>query len=206
MSNVADFDPSRDVIATSTDREIPLATLASYKSIVWSVFSDLTTTSVSRLPLLYQYISSGRPNPRRLRRRVRRVTVFPAGDPNGIALAMQAGAHVLIAGQQPVQNVLPRRADLLVRWPMIPLYETEDPQTGSPDLTDPPGDHGFAYQDLCLEAIDYGYLPTPRARIPGTGATAGIARLPPVTVNPDPRRRATTPCAMPSRSIPTSRP
>jgi hypothetical protein len=171
VSNVADFDPSRDVISTSTEREIPLTTLASYKAIVWSVFGDLTTTNPTRLPLLYQYIQfrstqsatgSGACNAA--------AGVSGKVVPNGIALAMQAGSHVLIAGQQPVQNVLPRRADLTVRWPMIPLYETEDPQTGSPDVSDPPGDHGFAYQDLCLEAIDYGYLPTARARLPGSGS------------------------------------
>ncbi len=170
VSNVGEFDPARDVISSSVEREIPLGTLAAYKSIVWSVFGDVTTTAVARLPLLYQYIQF-------------RSTALGPGSacgsttgvsgkvvPNGLALAMQAGVHVLITGQQPVQNVLPRRADLIVRWPMIPLYETEDPQTGTPDIGDPPGAAGFAYQDLCVEAIDFGYLPTPRARIPGSGS------------------------------------
>ncbi len=171
MSNVRDFDPSRDVISASTERELPLVTVASYKSIVWSVFGDLTTTAVTRLPLLYQYIQF------RSTQQTTSGSACNAGAgvsgkvvPNALALAMQAGVHVLIAGQQPVQNVMPRRADLIVRWPMIPLYETEDPQTGSPDVSNPPGANGFAYQDLCLEAIDYGYLPNPRARLPGSGS------------------------------------
>ncbi len=170
VSNVSEFDPSRDVIAVSTEREIPLTTLAAYKSIVWSVFGDLTTTAVTRLPLLYQYIQFRSSQPAANSACSTTPGVSGKVVPNGIALAMQAGVHVLIAGQQPVQNVLPRRADLLVRWPMIPLYETEDPQTGAPDIEDPPGGHGFAYQDLCLEAIDYGYLPNTRARVPGTGS------------------------------------
>ncbi len=171
VSNVAEFDLSRDVVSVSTEREIPLTTIAAYKSVIWSVFSDLTTTNVTRLPLLYRYIQF-------------RSTQAASGTsacsasagvsgkvvPNAIALAMQAGAHVLIAGQQPVQNVLPRVGGFSVRWPMIPLYETEDPQTGTPDLEDPPGGDGFAYQDLCLEVIDYGYLPTSRARLPGSGS------------------------------------
>ena len=171
VSNVADFDPGRDVISISSEREIPLTTLASYKSIVWSVFSDVTTTSTQRLPLLYQYIQF-RSNQGTATTSACNVTTGVSGKvvPNGIALAMQAGAHVMISGQQPIQNVLPRRADLPVRWPMIPLYETEDPQTGTPDVANPPGGNGFAYQDLCLEAIDFGYLPTSRARIPGSGS------------------------------------
>ncbi len=171
VSNVGDFDPLRDIISSSTEREIPLVTLASYKAIVWSVFGEVTTTSVTRLPLLYQYIhfrstqTSAATSPCDAR-----VGVSGKVVPNAIALSMQAGVHVLIAGQQPVQNILPRRADLFVRWPLIPLYETEDPQTGTPDIEHPPGSNGFAVQDLCLDAIDFGYLPTSRARLPGTGS------------------------------------
>jgi hypothetical protein len=170
VSNLAEFDPGRDMLATSTEREIPLATLALYKSIIWSVFGDIATTNVSRLPLLYQYIAfrSTRPVPA--------TSACSAGAgasgkvvPNVIALAMQAGVHMLIAGQQPIQNIVPRRPDFLVKWPMLPLYETEDPQTGTPNLENPPGARGFAYLDLCLETIDYGYLPTSRARLAGGG-------------------------------------
>jgi hypothetical protein len=171
VSNVDGFDPLRDAIAVSTEREIPLTTFALYKAIVWSVFSDVTTTAATRLPLLYQYIQFRSTQTGNTTSACSAVAgVSGTVVPNSIALAMQAGVHVLIAGQQPVQNVLPRRPDLLVRWPMIPLYETEDPQTGSPDVSDPPGENGFAYQDLCLEAIDFGYLPTSRARIPGGGS------------------------------------
>jgi hypothetical protein len=67
---------------------------------------------------------------------------------------------------------------------MIPLYETEDPQTGTPDVSNPPGTHGFAYQDLCLEAIDYGYLPTVRARLPGSGANRRYCPVSPVYRQP----------------------
>ncbi len=185
VANVSDFDPLRDMLSATTEREIPLTTLASYKSVIWSVFGDLTTTSAARLPLLYQYIQF------RGTQSQTGASACNAGAgvsgkvvPNALALAMQAGAHVLIAGQQPVQNVLPRRSDLLVRWPMIPLYEIEDPQTGSPDLEDPPGENGFAYKDLCLEVIDYGYLPTSRARLPGSGSTRRYCPVSPVYRQP----------------------
>jgi hypothetical protein len=56
VSNLDSFDPSRDVIATSVDRELPLATIAAYKNIIWSAFSDVNTRSVSDLPLLYTYL------------------------------------------------------------------------------------------------------------------------------------------------------
>ncbi len=171
VSNVADFDPSRDVIASAVEREIPLTTLATYKSIIWSVFGDVTTTAITRMPLLYQYIQF------RSTQQSENTSPCDAGNgvsgkvvPNAIALSMQAGVHVLITGQQPIQNIMPRRPDLLVRWPLIPLYETEDPQTGTPDIENPPGIEGFAVQDLCLDAIDFGYLPTPRARVPGSGS------------------------------------
>ena len=171
VSNVADFDASRDMVSSATEREIPLVTLATYKSIIWSVFGDVTTTAATRLPLLYQYIqfrstqTSANATPCDARAGVSGKVV-----PNAIGLSMQAGVHVLIAGQQPIQNVLPRRADLVVRWPLIPLYETEDPQTGSPDVENPPGSTSFAVQDLCVDAIDFGYLPTSRARVPGSGS------------------------------------
>ena len=171
VSNVADFDASRDMVSSATEREIPLVTLATYKSIIWSVFGDVTTTAATRLPLLYQYIqfrstqTSANATPCDARAGVSGKVV-----PNAIGLSMQAGVHVLIAGQQPIQNILPRRADLVVRWPLIPLYETEDPQTGSPDVENPPGSTSFAVQDLCVDAIDFGYLPTSRARVPGSGS------------------------------------
>ncbi len=176
-SNLDGFDPLRDVIATSQDRELPLTTIATYKSIVWSVFSDIDTRDTAALPSLYQYIVYRSKRP-------------PAGSggacsnsggvsgkvvPNYIGLAMQAGVHVLIAGNHPIQNMVPRSGTFQVRYPMIPAIELEpgNVQTGTPDpddVSNPPGDQAFAYRELCVDVIDYGFLTSQRARLTGTGS------------------------------------
>ncbi len=175
VSNLDAFDPSRDVIATSLDRELPLTTLAGYKTIIWSVFSDVDTRDASALPLLYTYVQYRSKRPPA----TSQGACSPSGGvqgkvlPNLIGLAMQAGVHVLITGNHPVQNALSRTVSPAVRWPAIPLHEFErgSTQTGSgpQDLEDPPGDHAFAYQDLCLDVIDFGFLTPQRARTRGTG-------------------------------------
>lgn len=176
VSNLDGFDPSRDMIASSVDREIPLTTIAGYKNIFWSVFSDLDTRSVADLPLLYTYIQyrSKRPPPNT------GGACSPTGGvsgkvlPNFIGLAMQAGVHVLITGNHPAQNALSRTASPAVRWPAIPLYEFERGSTqqgsGPQDAQNPPGDQAFAYKELCLEAIDYGIQNNGRLRIRGSGS------------------------------------
>jgi len=176
VSDASGFDPSRDMIATTVEREIPLSTIADYKSIIWSVFGDVGTQRTSDLPLLYDYIlyRSKRPP----------VNVLGACSPTGgvkgkvvpniIGLAMQAGVHVLIAGNHPIQNSQNRTSTPAVRWPAIPLYEFEPGslQTGSSprDLDDPPGDLSFSYQDMCLEVIDFGFQTNQRARVRGSGS------------------------------------
>lgn len=178
VSNLDGFDPSRDMIASSADREIPLTTFAGYKSIVWNVFGNLATPTVQDLPLLYSFIQYRSKRP-------------PGGSggacnasggvqgkvvPNYVGLAMQSGVHVLIAGNHPIQNVVPRySATFSVRWPMIPLYELEpgNTQFGTPDpddLTNPPGNLDFSYRELCVDVIDYGFLTNQRARATGTGS------------------------------------
>ncbi len=178
VSNLEGFDASRDVIATSLDRELPLTTIAGYKNIIWSAFGDLDTrVDFSALPLLYTYIQyrSKRPPPNS------GGACSPTGGvqgkvlPNLIGLAMQAGVHALITGNHPVQNIVPRYGTFNVRWPMIPIYELEpgNTQFGTPrpnDLTNPPGNHGFGPRELCLDVIDYGYLSPQRARVTGTGS------------------------------------
>ncbi len=177
VSNLEGFDPSRDMIATSLDRELPLTTIAGYKNILWSSFSDLDTRDVSALPLLYTYIQY----------RSKRPPANPAGAcsptggvqgkvlPNFLGLAMQAGVHVVLSGNHPVQNVVPRFGTFNVRWPMIPALELEpgNPQTGTPDpddLANLPGNHGFAYRELCVDVIDYALLYGQRPRLTGMGS------------------------------------
>ncbi|HXV14782.1 MAG TPA: hypothetical protein VEC56_11310 [Candidatus Krumholzibacteria bacterium] len=178
VSNLDIFDPSRDMVATSRDSELPLTTLAGYKSIIFSVFSDLDTRSPSDLPLLYTYIQYRSKRPPASTPGACSSSGGVQGKvlPNLIGLAMQAGVHVLIAGNHPAQNALSRTASPPVRWPALPLYEFErgSTQTGSSpqDLDNPPGDHAFAYRDLCLDVIDYGFLTSSRARVRGGGSVA----------------------------------
>jgi hypothetical protein len=156
MSNVQGFDPTLDMIATVQGNTVPLTKLANYKSIVWSVFGDVATRDANRLPELYRYIvhrsSSG--------------TVTSSGKvtPNLMALAMAAGAHILIAGTQPVQNVIPR-GSASYRYPLIFEYELEDPQNVAPDPSETgSGVTDFSYRELCLETLDFAYTTTQRLR------------------------------------------
>ncbi len=178
VSNVDGFDPGRDMIAISVDRELPLTTIASYKDVIWSAFSDVDMRLVGELPLLYTYIQyrSQLPPPNT------GGACSPTGGvsgkvlPNYIGLAMKAGVHVLITGTHPVQNAISRINSPSVRWPAIPIYEFErgsvQTGTGPRDADDPPGDHAFAYKDLCLEVIDFGYQSNGRIRSRGTGSVA----------------------------------
>jgi hypothetical protein len=175
-SNVDQFDPAIDMITVYSNSELPFATIASYKAVVWSVFSDVAIRNGADLPLLYQFIQY----------RSTRVHKSHNPDPcpetgsgasgnvttDFVAQAMQAGIHVLITGNHPVQDVVPRYGTFQVRWPMIPLYELEpgSTQTGTEPtfFDDPPGALGFAYRELCLESIDFAYLTTARARLTGS--------------------------------------
>jgi hypothetical protein len=173
VSGALGFDPSRDMIATTIEREIPLATIAGYKSIIWSVFGDVGTQRTSDLPLIYDYIQyrSRRPPPTVPGACSQTGGVQGKVVPNVIGLAMEAGVHVLIAGNHPVQNSLSRTTSPAVRWPAIPLYEFEPRSlqtgTGPTDLNNPPGDLSFPYRDLCLEVIDFGFQTNQRARVRG---------------------------------------
>ena len=180
VSNLEGFDATRDMIAISVDRELPLTTIAAYKSIIWSAYSDVDMRLVGELPLLYTYIQyrSQRPPANTLG------ACSPTGGvsgkvlPNYISLAMRAGVHVLITGTHPAQNALSRTNSPAVKWPALPLYEFERgaQQTGSgpdsEDIENPPGDHAFAYKDLCLDVIDFGYQSNGRIRSRGTGSVA----------------------------------
>ncbi|HEU4928826.1 MAG TPA: hypothetical protein VFU38_03280 [Candidatus Krumholzibacteria bacterium] len=178
VSNLEGFDSSRDMIAISVDRELPLTTIASYKGIIWSAYSDVDMRLVGELPLLYTYIQYRSKLPPSNTSGACSPTGGISGKvlPNYISLAMQAGVHVLITGTHPVQNALSRINSPAVKWPAIPLYEFERGalQTGSGprDADNPPGDHAFAYKDLCLEAIDFGYQSNGRIRSRGTGSVA----------------------------------
>jgi len=57
-----------------------------------------------------------------------------------------------------------RAAAPSVRYPLIFLYELGNQQTGTPDIDNPPGDQSFAYNELCLETLDFADLSLQRRR------------------------------------------
>ncbi len=166
VSNVKGFDLASDVISLSKAGEVPLALLARYKAIIWSVYADVGQEA--DFPLLYSYIQY----------RSQRTTsgggpLSGKVQPNYLALSMAAGVHLMLAGQHPVQLVENR--DLASpRHPLIVRYEMEgqDLQTGSdgPDVSDPMGEISFAYRELCVDVIDYGYMFSSRRRYRQSGA------------------------------------
>jgi hypothetical protein len=175
VSNLDGFDPVRDMITVTTmeDTELPLTTIADYKNIIWSVYGHMDTTNPSDLPMLYTYIQYRSKRPQGGQGGG---ACGAAGGqqgkviPNYIGLAVQAGVHVMVAGHNPIQNNVQRSGGFRVTWPMIPLYELErtNAQCGDPrpqDLTNPPGDEGFAWKELCVDVIDYAYLIPTTARL-----------------------------------------
>ena len=193
VSNLEGFDELRDMIQTSQDRELPLTTIAAYKNIVWSVFGDLDARAADALPLLHTFIQYRSKRPPGNAGGACSATGGVSGKviPNYVGLAMQAGVHLIIAGNHPIQNVVPRLGTFAVRWPMIPLYELEpgSVQTGSgpeqEDIEDPPGNMAFAYREMCLEAIDYGIMTNQRVRAGGTGANRRYCGVTPAWRRPD---------------------
>ncbi|HEX5133042.1 MAG TPA: hypothetical protein VFX92_11225, partial [Candidatus Krumholzibacteria bacterium] len=176
VQNLEGFDPALDVIAPLQGGTVPLTKLASYKSIIWSASSDVSTRLIDQLPLLYTFILH--------RSSTGGSTASGKATPNVVALTMAAGGHVLITGQHPVQNVIPRSATT-PRFPFIFLYELEGPQTGTPAVDKPTGTTDFAYRELCLETLDFAYTNNQRLRsradfycrvLPGLRSSAGSTR------------------------------
>jgi hypothetical protein len=168
VSNVADFEPTRDVLVTSPGGSIPLTTLARYKSIIWSAYGDVGTPNGGAFPLLYDFLQHRSKDPDN-------TEVSGKVKPNLLALAMAAGGHVLITGAQPVQNVINRQFAGGVRFPLIFLYDLEGDQDGEPDTVHPIGDESFAYRELCLETLDFALTSTQRRR--GTSLYCPVSQI-----------------------------
>jgi hypothetical protein len=172
VSEVAGFDPEVDMIATGVGVNIPLVKLAQYKSILWVVGADVNLQS-SPPQLLYQYILHRQKNP-------------PPGStgssrqkPNVLALTMAAGGHIMVAGKHPIQLVINRQWKGL-RFPLIFVHELEGDQINPPPATTDPliGDLSFAYRELCLETMDFGF--TNETRVRKRNATSGKVRYCPL--------------------------
>lgn len=174
LSNVAGFDPVRDVLVSSPGGTIPLTTIARYKSIIWSSYGDVGTPNGGTFPLLYTFIQHRARNPE---------STSSSGKvtPNLIALAMAAGSHVLLTGAQPVQNVVNRQFASNVRYPLIFRFELEGQQTVVPDPNLPIGDESFAYRELCLETIDFALTTNQRRRSGDRYCSVALTRRPNAT-------------------------
>jgi hypothetical protein len=139
------------MIEVSGDQPLKLEQVASYKSIIWSVFTDVGQNV--DMPLLHQYVQYRQKNPPPT------ASVTGKREPNMIALFMAAGGHVLITGRHPVTTVISRSDAPGRRFPFMFLYDPEGDQDRLPDTADPLGDKSFAYQELCLETLDFA-IPT----------------------------------------------
>jgi hypothetical protein len=175
VSELANFDPAIDMINTKS-KNVPLATIAQYKSVVWDVYSDVATRT--NLATMYDFIQHRLKNP---------PTDPNVGvekvKPNILALAMGAGSHIMICGRMPVQLVCSRRYTRGAKFPIIFRYElecwTDQSQQHAPDVNDPEtttGDLSFAYRELCLETLDFSIQSTGRSRLAGQYCRIDYAR------------------------------
>lgn len=151
LGAIEGFDPDMDVLEVNNRTTIELTRIADYKSMVWNVYSNKSSTSFEDLPLLYQYI---------LHRPRDATTAAVAGkrQPNLLSLYMAAGGHLLICGEHPLSNGINRSLAANVRFPFIPRYEAEGEQENQPDLERPPGEESYLYADLCVDVLDYSTL------------------------------------------------
>jgi hypothetical protein len=83
-----------------------------------------------------------------------------------VALYLAAGGHLLICGNHPVSMAINPRVTLgSFRFPIIFLYELGGDQTTVPNInTERVGEASFAYNELCLETMDFAYTTHIRRR------------------------------------------
>lgn len=154
-SDVSGFDPVIDMVDTKLGF-IPLSKLAQYKAIIWDVYGDVARQR--GLPLIYNYISYRQKNP------PANAVAGSGGKsvPNVLALTMAAGGHIMVCGNQPIENVASRVYTKGVKYPLIFLYEMDGLQTGTgpsqDNIENPIGDQCFGYRELCLETLDFSVL------------------------------------------------
>jgi hypothetical protein len=63
------------------------------------------------------------------------------------------------------------------RYPLIFLYELEGDQSGEPDIDNPVGDESFAYNEMCLETVDYCILETSTRRTDNENCNVFLSRF-----------------------------
>jgi len=156
VDNVQGFVPGSDMIEVNGDDPVKLEQVASYKSLIWSVFVDVGTSQ--DLPLLYQYVQYRQKNPPPSQ------SITGKREPNLVALFMAAGGHVLLTGRHTLTNSISRTFASGSRYPFMFLFDQEKNQDELRTYQDfPLGDKSFAYQALCLETLDFA-IPSPSER------------------------------------------
>ena len=161
LSTVDGFDAGLDVLPPSFDAQnpninestiLPLADVAAYKSIIWSVNMDKEQTA--NFPLL--------------REMVKFEAESGAGSSGGKrqvnlpALFVAAGGHLMICGKHPAACTVNKDYAPGLRYPVNVPYDlnlTVATGTGGQDkaldIANPPSDQSFLYVELCLDAMEY---------------------------------------------------
>jgi hypothetical protein len=149
LGGVLGFDPASDVIEARGGQLIPLVRFAQYKAVIWCVRGHVDQSD--KFPLLHDLVLY-RP----------RAAVEGAGRkvfPNLLSLFMAAGGKVFICGEHPVSMSINKQYAPGLRYPVIFKYELDglySSQEVWPNAqVRPPADESFAWQDLCVETMDF---------------------------------------------------
>ena len=161
LSTVDGFDPGLDVLPSSFNTQhpniipsdkLPLADVAAYKSIIWSVQMDYQQTA--NFPLLREMVKFEAESGTGASGGKRQV--------NLPALFMAAGGHLMICGKHPGACTINKDYAPGLRYPANVPYDldlTAATGTGGqdrvPDIANPPSDQSFLYVEWCLDAIEY---------------------------------------------------
>lgn len=182
LDQVDGFDPLTDVIELGTggQNELPIQTMAPYKTIIWVANGSPSAQSGSHLLDLIHFIDP---------------TIPQSGgksQPPLIGLFMSAGGRVMLAGELTMTMSINRTSfgQSPIRYPIIFRYELGGDQDGkyTPPLQEVGvrgvGDNSFAYEDCCLNVLDLSYVnsglqirrPPEQALPPGTGCPVNQIR------------------------------
>lgn len=173
LAGVHGFDPDADVIEATGGQLIDLERFAGYKTVIWCVRGHVD--QASGFPLMHDLVqyrprdSSGEGGGR----------VFP----NLISMFMAAGGRLLICGEHPVSMSINKTYAPSLRFPVIFKYELDrlySDQEQWPDVDSrPPADESFAWQDLCLETMDFAVTEYRRRRNESVCPIVTLRRVPP---------------------------
>ena len=158
LSDVSGFDPSVDMI--EVEDNLPIQTLADYKSVVWNAYSSYNAaTGLSLLSDLIRFVPDD--------------PALGGGTgggkvtPNLLALFMAAGGHLLLCGEQPMTAVINSKFLGNGGFPVIFRYELTGDQKSPYDDSDVGvtgvGEMSFAYNECCVNVLDISWISNPKS-------------------------------------------